>query len=186
MATEARYGWELPDLGDVADGPFAFKEFADDVSATIANTAIQSYSPQWASLGGQQPGNTSSREGKYAVRNGWCDVSITLEFGPGVSGGTKQLYLTLPVAASTAIKTHFFQAVLFSPGYGWWQGWAYADGGVNRVYPYFAHPTVPGLTYPWENAPESGQAGAGTPRINGTWAVANTGNLRVTGRYYVG
>lgn len=186
MATEARYGWELPDLGDVADGPFAFDEFAKDVSNTVADVTLQSYTPQWGSLGASQPGGTTSREGKYAIRNGWCDVSIFLTFGAGTSGGTGQLYVTLPVAPNNAIKFYQFQTMLYSPGYGWWHGWGNANSSSNRLTPYFAHDVVAGLTFPWSNATDGNTPGTGFPRINGTWAIQNAGEFHAYGRYYVG
>jgi hypothetical protein len=187
MATQADYGWDIPDLSDIADGPGAFTQFANDIAGTFKDKVIQSYTPAWQSNGSIQPGGTSSREGKYVVRNGWCDVYIRLAFGIGVSGGTGILNCTLPIPPSNVLSHGLFHTYLYTPGIGWFQGFASVNIGDIKVYPFFpVGGTGTHHCAQWINAPEGNPPGQGVPLINGNWAIMQDGDMSIMGRYYVG
>lgn len=187
MATQADFGWEIPDLSDIADGPAAFTEFANGIAGTLKNAALQTYTPGWASNGSVQPGSTASREGVYAVRNGWCDIYIRLAFGAGTSGGTGILNTTLPIAPAAGVSHALLTCYLYTPGIGWFTGFASATPNDIRCYPFFpvggtgAHHHAQ-----WINAPEGNPISQGVPQVIGGWAIGNTGDFGLSGRYYVG
>lgn len=184
--TSPSYGWRLPTLADVADGPAAFLNMATDIEGTINDKALLTYTPSWNSSGAIQPSNPASREGKYSVRNGWCDVSIKLTFGGSTSGGSGNLDLGLPLIPSTAIAEALFHAKLYTPGVGWWNGYAFANSGSTKVYPFFPQSLNTPLCNPWRSSDASGAIGTGIPTLGGQYGIASGGDIVVYGRYYVG
>ena len=91
MATSPKYGWRLPDLGDVADGPAAFSALAVDAENTIADKTVPTYTPTWTAAGTSQPTNPQSRGGWYRVQNGICDFAAQILFSSSTTGGTGDL-----------------------------------------------------------------------------------------------
>lgn len=198
MATEARYGWELPDLGDVADASLAFSQFASDISDTIADGTTTSYTPSWQTVPGQawagspntQPTGTTSRAGMYTVRNKECEVFARLFFGPNSYGAYGGLSIGLPVPASSAIPYYQqLSCILFTPDWGsssWW-GYGAIDPGGSVVRPHFPINRSRSDMLPWCSvaAAWTNSAIPHGPDNPGFSSIQNGGSIYVQGRYFV-
>lgn len=196
MAVQGTFGWELPDLSDIADGPDAFLQFADDVAATISDGTWQTYSPSWNTVPGQiypgaptttTPSGIATRDGYYTLRNKTCDFMVELTFGSSVYGAYGALSVGLPVAAST-LHTYqqFVQCSLSTPSTGTtWVGPAYIDAGATVCRPYFSISSARADMLPWASA-----AGVFTNKSNpdcngdGRTCIQPGGRIVIQGRYH--
>jgi hypothetical protein len=188
MAVTPVYGWPIPDLGNVADGPDGFAKMANSIEATVSSKGFLSYTPAWTSGGSLQPSNPISRLGRYRVLNGWCDVIIQIGFGPSTSGGKGQLRLSLPVPAVADLTEQLLFAALWCPGAG------LKFLGVGQILTpsfTFVTPLLPIDTThnnvtPWMSAQDgTGVPGTGFPEIPGSASVQSSGNIYVQGRYLI-
>lgn len=189
MATQADFGWELPDLSDVADGPDAFLQFADDIAATVKDRGLTSYTPSWTSEGSAQPSNTLRREGFYRIDNGICTFNAHLFFGPNTNGGSGNLQIGLPVPANSAISTQHLSAHLWTPAAtAVWHGPAFIDFASNwiRARPFFAVNNTRSDMLGW--ASTGGFLGLSIPTIPanpGSYSVMNGGDFSIHGSYFI-
>jgi len=189
MATQADFGWELPDLSDVADGPDAFLQFADDIAATVKDRALISYTPSWNSAGAQQPSGTASRQGFYRVDNGICTFSAHLYFGPSTIGGSGKLSIGLPVPATSAISTQTVDTHLWTPSASAvWHGVGFIDvqSGWTTARPYFPVNNSRSDMLQWAHT--AGDFGLAIPTITGAvggFNVMNGGDITLNGSYFV-
>lgn len=196
MATEARYGWELPDLGDVADAPGAFLEFANDVSATIADSVRTSYTPTWNSIPAQvfagnptntQPSGLASRTGSYIVKNKVCFFYAQLQFNSSTYGSYGALSVGLPVPASGA---HPYQTVicnLHTPQTATiWPGIAFIDSGASVARPHFALNYNRNDMLPWSSVAAI-HVNKPVPDVllNGVSNISDGGALFINGSYFI-
>lgn len=184
MATEARYGWELPDLADVADAPGAFLEFANDVSDTIADSIYTSYTPVWVSDVGNNPINPSARVGLYKMRNKIVDFYVAISFGASTLGGSGALEVGLPTAANSGFAQQIANCMLWTPGAGVvWNGPGTIDSSTafSRVRPHFPIDATRSDMAPW--ASTAGLAGLSIPNLPGS-SIQNGGRIIVQGSYF--
>jgi hypothetical protein len=189
MATQGTYGWELPDLSDVADGPDAFQQFADDVATTIGDRVLATYTPSWVSEGPAQPTNPSKREGFYRIDNGVCTFAVHLYFGASTSGGTGKLSIGLPVPATSVISSQQVMSHLWTPSANAvWHGPAFIDSATNwlRARPYFPVNNARSDMFAWASG--AGDFGLPIPTIPsnpGSWNVMNGGDITLNGSYFI-
>jgi hypothetical protein len=188
MATEARYGWELPDLADVADGPDAFLQFANDVSDTISNTTVQTYTPSWTSLtSGGNPFGVATRSGHYRMLNKVVDFVARLTFGSGTSGGLGELMVGLPVPANSSTQ-YVVNCILWTPSSGGtWLGYGAIDqqSGFTNMRPQFPINNARSDMSGW--ASTGGILGLSIPTVPsnpGGYSVMNGGYFTAHGRYF--
>jgi hypothetical protein len=189
MATQADFGWELPDLSDIADGPDAFLQFADDVAGTIKDRAFTSYTPGWFSEGSTQPSNPATRTGFYRVHNGLCHFIVNLHFGAGTNGGTGALSVGLPLPATSVVGYQQIACYLWTPqASAVWLGHGVVDGVHNytRIRPYFPVSNSRSDTLQW--ASSNGFLGLSVPSVPvnpGNSSVQNGGDFHAQGTYFI-
>lgn len=190
MATTPKYGWTIPDLGDVADGPAAFSTLAVGIENTIADKTISTYTPSWVSDGVGQPTNPSARAGWYRVQNGICTFSAQIIFDSSTSGGRGDLKIGLPVPASGTVSRQFAgHAHLSAPG----------ASGADRIFgvisigsgdtgyaaPWFPTSGTVSNHARWRVADDgSGTGTTGVPSVSSGWNVRNGGYVAITGTYF--
>lgn len=183
--TEPTYGWRIPTLTDPADGPDGFSEQAADIAATMADRAVLTYVPAWASGGASQPANPSLRTGTYRVDHGLCEVSIVLYFGSTTSGGSGNLTLGLPKAARSDIALQFLVCQTLIPGYpGIIAGLANVSPSAVVCQPTFPQAENDVRMAGWRSALDSGGAGSGVPLVPGQYPIQSGGWIMVHGRYF--
>lgn len=161
MATQADYGWELPDLSDIADGPDAFLQFADDVAGTIKDGTLLTYTPSWQTVQGQrypgspdtQPFGLATRIGRYSVRNKMCWVQIFVTFGDNSYGAYGGLSLGLPLPASNGGTPYqMMPCSIGTPRTATvWNGQAFIDDGSSVIRPHFPISTSRVDMLPWSS-----------------------------------
>lgn len=189
MATEARYGWELPDLGDVADAPAAFLQFANGVSATLAATGSSSYTPTWTTDGSLQPVNPATRSGTYQTFKGATMVNIAFTFGASAGGGNGAMRFGLPLPGRAGLL-QFVPCRIFIPNTGSVFGVAEIRSGENTALPMFPlQATASGFNAIYgyfQNANDS----AGNPpdtavprALDGLYPVRNGSAFNLSGSY---
>jgi hypothetical protein len=185
MAVTPVYGWRIPDLGSVADGPDGFSDLALDIEGTVNGSNILAYTPSWSSDGGNQPTNPASRSGTYQVRNKVCQFAARLTFGSSTNAGTGILRVGLPLQARAGML-QFATCYLYVPNdHPVWFGQSEIRGGENTCIPGFTDRTN-GLFGYWINGAEGTSAPTGQPRtVNGGYSVTNGGYIQVAGSYFV-
>jgi len=187
MATQADFGWELPDLSDVADGPDAFLQFADDIAATIKDRGLTSYTPSWTSQGSQQPANPASRFGIYRIDHGLCTFNAKLVFGVTTLVGSGALQVGIPVPALNTVQ-HLVQCMLWTPSASAiWYGPGFIDSATNyqSVQPEFPVQNDRSDMLPWASI--GGFLGRQTPYVpsNNGYPVMAGGYITIQGQYFV-
>lgn len=188
MATQADFGWELPDMSDIADGPDAFLQFADDIAGTLKDRTLTTYTPSWTSAGAQQPAGTSLRQGHYRVDNGICTFAAHLYFGPGTIGGSGKLSIGIPVPAASVIATQQLNCHLWTPNASAvWHGVAFIDSqsGWTSARPYFPVNNARSDMLQWAHT--AGDFGLSVPTVGSApgYNVMNGGDVTLNGSYFV-
>ncbi len=193
MGTTPLFGWRYEDLPEDPDGQEMFKDLAEDVEATLLSTAVQSYTPVIASTGTPAYANTgtgAAEVGRYAVRNGWCDVVGFIRFGSTVGGGKGGLTVTLPLAPRTGISEQWIPARLYTPAYQggvWWDGQLQAVPGLGVLTVPRFHLSETDIRTGQLQSADTGAApaGSGIPALTGQYTIAGGGYLAFNGRYRV-
>ncbi len=184
MATTPVYGWRIPDLGSVADGPDGFSDLALDIETTVAGSSILAYTPTWTSDGANQPLNPASRSGTYQVQNKVCQFAARLTFSSSTNGGTGVLRVGLPQPARAGML-QFATCYLYVPNdHPVWLGQAEIRAGENTCIPTFKD-RLNGLDGYWMNAGADTSPGGPPRTVNGSYNVTNGGFIQVAGSYFV-
>jgi len=174
----------FPDDGNTAKGPEATRLLGEAVEADYLDSSYSSYTPTWTGVDGP-PSSPTANVGRYRVRNGICDLAITMTFGPSTSGGLGPLRLSLPVPATALVPEQSLPCKLWVPSAGNFGGLASISASATVLVPEF--PAAPWVThmFGWQSASSGGLVGTGVPQIPGQYTVQNGGNFSVTGRYFI-
>lgn len=180
------FGWPLPVLADVADGPDAFSDLGLAIEGTINNPNVLTYTPSWTADGTIQPVNPSTRVGYYQMQKKICHVYARIEFGASVGGGNGALRIGLPAPGKTGM-IQLLNCWTFIPGNGHFEGLGEVRAGEQTVLPRF--PYSPGnctVAY-WQSESVGGGIGTTIPAaLSGTVrSVTNGAYIVINGSYIV-
>lgn len=187
MGATTTFGWPFPELADPANGPAAFQAGLQGAENTVKDKTLTDYVPAWTSTGAVQPGGTVTKVGKYRVDNGKCTIFISFLSGGSPTGGTGNLYVSLPIAPRSDMVAQIMPAYFWCP---------YAGGGV---YAGLARPLASQLAMPiylplgtgdsrlaqWRNAADGNAAGSGIPGVTSWYGWVANSELVVCGSYFV-
>ncbi len=180
------FGWPVPVLGDVADGPDGFSDLALAVEATVNNPAVLTYTPSWTADGNIQPVNPATRVGYYQVSKKICYYYARLTFGASVGGGNGPLRIGLPLPGKTGLTQIASTAWLFVPGGGSFQGMGEIRAGEQTVLPQFQVNSANNTMGYWQSESVGGGIATTLPTTTGTVrSVTNGGFIIVNGTYMV-
>ena len=148
------------------------------------NTAGQvAYTPAWTGAT-TNPTLPASVTGWYSIRNGWCTVQVVIMFDSFTTGGSGQLFVSLPVPG---VGAQFIQNRLTIPGVGAgnYIGFAAINDATALARPYFAVSTASHPQVFWRNTDSTGAAGLGQPLVSGGFPIQAGGSFLMSGTYRV-
>jgi hypothetical protein len=185
MAVTPVYGWRIPDLGSVADGPDGFSDLALDIEGTVNGANILTYTPSWTADGNAQPLNPGERSGVYQVRNKVCQFFAQLTFTSSTGGGAGALRVGLPVPARAGMLQFAPCRLSIPADHPLWMGMAEIRSGENSCIPAFPVTSTNSIYGYWQSVSAVGQpTSTGVPRtVNGGFNIVNGGSITVAGTY---
>lgn len=187
MGATTTYGWPYPELADPAHAPAAFQAALAGVENTVKSTAVTDYTPAWTSNGAVQPGGSITKAGKYRVDHGICTIWISMLGGAGVSGGSGQLFVGLPIAPRAGLSFQIMPAWLWcpEPGGGVYHGIARPYAGQVAMPIYLPASNSDSRIDTWRNQTDGGGPGTGIPLVSGSYPFVTNSELWVQGSYFV-
>lgn len=188
MGATTTFGWPFPNLSDPANGPAAYQALGQAAENTVKDSTILTYTPSWTSEGSVQPSGPASNIGYYRVDNGICRVAIRLTGGPGTSGGTGNLSLSVPLPPNTTIARQFLPLyyVIGGAGGGIYMGFGSLANYLGTTMLVYLPATAADVRLGrWCNATEGNGTGTGIPVVPGWYGMVDGSEMVVQGFYYL-
>lgn len=186
MAVTPVFGWPIPNLTDVADGPDGFSDLALAIENTLNDRTWLSYTPSWTSMGTVQPSNPGARVGRYKVTRGVCEVRIYLSFTGSSTGGTGQLQLGLPLPAQNLGTYPLMGLMSYARSAAGIRYLGFGGCGTDSKHnPTFPTSTTDVRMESWRNALEGNAPGNSIPDVGGDFFIRNGAFISVWGSYAV-
>lgn len=184
MAVTPVFGWPIPNLTDVADGPDGFSDLALAIEGTLNDKTWLSYTPSWTSAGTIQPSNPGSRVGRYKVTRGVCEVRIFMNFISSSTGGIGNLQIGLPLPAQNIGTNPIMGLQCYCKSAAGVRYFGFASAGTDgKCGPTFPISTTNVSWEAWRNALEGNAIGNSIPDVGADFFIRNNAFINVWGSY---